>query len=230
MGTGICSGDDRAIKAANEAISSPLLEEITIDGATGIIVNITGDKSLTTHEANEAMTLIMEAADEEAEIIFGTVIDESLNDSVKITVVATGLADQEKAQEPVAGKEHTATVAIPPESPIMEPELHCKNEEEIGDQTLREIEGHVESAIATSDELHDKHSMLSLKIKEAATRRELPSDPGEGNPMAPDLYEGATAREGATPGGRAQSIAERLGFINFNEDAFDAPSYSRKDQ
>src|SRR5690606_5902227 len=78
MGTGTCTGPDRAIKAATEAISSPLLEDITIDGATGIIINITGNETLTMHETNEAVTLIMEAADEDAEIIFGTVIDDTM--------------------------------------------------------------------------------------------------------------------------------------------------------
>src|SRR5690606_23208963 len=91
MGTGTCTGPDRAIKAATEAISSPLLEDISIDGATGIIINITGNESLTMHETNEAVTLIMEAADEDAEIIFGTVIDDSMEDAVKVTVIATGL-------------------------------------------------------------------------------------------------------------------------------------------
>ena len=65
MGTGLCAGSDRAIKAATEAISSPLLEDISIDGATGIIINITGSDTLTMHETNEAVTLIMEAADDE---------------------------------------------------------------------------------------------------------------------------------------------------------------------
>ena len=72
MGTGIASGESRAVKAAKEAISSPLLEDISIEGATGIIINISGNESLTMHETNEAVTLIMEAADEDAEIIFGT--------------------------------------------------------------------------------------------------------------------------------------------------------------
>ena len=96
MGTGICSGEDRAIKAATEAISSPLLEDISIDGATGIIINITGDESLTMHETNEAVTLIMEAADDNAEIIFGTVIDDSIEDAIKVTVIATGLDGRER--------------------------------------------------------------------------------------------------------------------------------------
>ena len=96
MGTGIASGPDRAIKAAAEAISSPLLEDVSVDGATGIIINITGNSSLTMHETNEAVTLIMEAADNEAEIIFGTVIDEEMQEDIKITVIATGLGGEER--------------------------------------------------------------------------------------------------------------------------------------
>ncbi len=91
MGIGYGEGEHRAVEAATNAISSPLLEDISIDGATGIIINITGGSNLKINEVNEATTLIMEAAHEDAEIIFGTVIDESLKDSVKVTVIATGL-------------------------------------------------------------------------------------------------------------------------------------------
>lgn len=91
MGIGFGEGEHRAVEAATNAISSPLLEDISIDGATGIIINITGGSNLKIHEVNEATTLIMEAAHEDAEIIFGTVIDESIKDMVKVTVIATGL-------------------------------------------------------------------------------------------------------------------------------------------
>lgn len=90
MGTGAATGDNRAVEAATQAISSPLLENISIDGATGIIINITGGKDLSLHEVDEASTLITEAAHEDAEIIFGAVIDESLGDEVRVTVIATG--------------------------------------------------------------------------------------------------------------------------------------------
>lgn len=96
MGIGLAAGENRAVEAATNAISSPLLEDISINGATGIIINITGGSSLKIHEVNEATTLIMEAADEDAEIIFGTVIDESLKDAVKVTVIATGLGPKEQ--------------------------------------------------------------------------------------------------------------------------------------
>ncbi len=94
MGIGYGEGEHRAVEAATNAISSPLLEDISIHGATGIIINITGGSNLTIHEVNEATTLIMEAAHEDAEIIFGTVIDESLKDKVKVTVIATGLGSE----------------------------------------------------------------------------------------------------------------------------------------
>jgi cell division protein FtsZ len=91
MGIGFGAGEHRAVEAATNAISSPLLEDVSINGATGIIINITGGANLSIHEVNEATTLIMESAHEDAEIIFGTVIDESLKDQVKVTVIATGL-------------------------------------------------------------------------------------------------------------------------------------------
>jgi len=91
MGTGLGEGEHRAVEAATNAISSPLLENISVDGATGLIINVTGGPDLTAFEVNEATTLIMEAAHEDAEIIFGSVIDESMKNKVKITVIATGI-------------------------------------------------------------------------------------------------------------------------------------------
>lgn len=90
MGTGRASGPNRAEEAAQLAISSPLLEDCSIDGATGILINITGGSDLGLHEINLASSLIMEAADEEANIIFGTVVDENMHDEIKVTVIATG--------------------------------------------------------------------------------------------------------------------------------------------
>jgi cell division protein FtsZ len=90
MGTGSASGENRAIEAARKAIASPLLEDVSINGATGIIINITGGSDLTLFEVNEASSLITEEADDDAEIIFGSVIDESLKDEVRVTVIATG--------------------------------------------------------------------------------------------------------------------------------------------
>lgn len=96
MGSGMASGENRAVEAATQAISSPLLENISIDGATGIIINVTGGPNLTLWEVNEASTLITEAAHEDAEIIFGAVIDEAMGDNVSVTVIATGFGNQDQ--------------------------------------------------------------------------------------------------------------------------------------
>jgi cell division protein FtsZ len=90
MGTGVSSGENRAVDAATKAISSPLLENVSIRGATGILINITGGNDVTLHEINEASKLIQEEAHEEANIIFGNVVDPTLKDEIRVTVIATG--------------------------------------------------------------------------------------------------------------------------------------------
>ncbi len=112
MGTGVSSGKRRAIEAAEMSISSPLLEDVSIDGATGILINITGGPDLTLHEVNEASTLIQQAAHEDANIIFGSVIDPNLTDEVRITVIATGFdrAKQQRAIPEVDTRTRAVTV------------------------------------------------------------------------------------------------------------------------
>jgi cell division protein FtsZ len=94
MGTAIGTGKDRAVQAARAAMASPLLESGAIDGARGILINITGASSLKLSEVNEASTIIQSAAHEDANIIFGAVLDESMGDEVKITVIATGFRNE----------------------------------------------------------------------------------------------------------------------------------------
>jgi cell division protein FtsZ len=89
MGIGVASGESRAAEAAKNAISSPLLEE-SVEGATGILLNITGGRDLGLFEVNEAAEMVTSAADKNSNIIFGSVIDESLTDEVRVTVIATG--------------------------------------------------------------------------------------------------------------------------------------------
>lgn len=213
MGTGTCSGPERAIKAANEAISSPLLEDITIDGSTGIIVNITGGKSLTTHEANEAMTLIIEAADEDAEIIFGTVIDESLNDSIKITVIATGLQRGQDEDD----------LFIPSESPSVF----------TNDSTDHDSEEPMEFASDAKDSFeHDNSEDQTFEEIEHHVASAIDESPVESEPVteSSSFNNNSTLEKNDPINNRAKSIAERLGFMNFREDELDTPSYLRKDQ
>jgi cell division protein FtsZ len=112
MGAGHAFGENRAIEATQQAISSPLLEEASIQGAKGVLINITGGTDLTLYEVNAAATIIREAADEDANIIFGAVIDEAMRDQMRITVIATGF-DRESVAVAAAG----STSALPANSP-----------------------------------------------------------------------------------------------------------------
>jgi cell division protein FtsZ len=114
MGTATAKGERRTVEAAQRAIASPLLEAGAIDGARGILINITGSTTLKLAEVNEASTIIQSAAHEDANIIFGAVLDEKMKDEVKITVIATGFkADQIRRRE----RASTAVAAPPPFEP-----------------------------------------------------------------------------------------------------------------
>lgn len=111
MGIGAASGENRARDAAQKAISSPLLEDISIHGARGVLINVTGDRNMTLHEVHEASTLIQEQAHEDAKIIWGLVYDDNMDGSIRITVIATGfeekaVVDEEPVRPPIriAGK------------------------------------------------------------------------------------------------------------------------------
>jgi cell division protein FtsZ len=105
MGTGVAEGPNRAVDAARRAISSPLLEGASVDGARGVIINVTGGPDLSLLEVSEASTIIQEAAHEDANIIFGAVVDKQLEGRVKITVIATGF--DRVAREPMATPSQT---------------------------------------------------------------------------------------------------------------------------
>src|ERR671924_1764692 len=100
MGGSTASGENRAVEAAQKAISSPLLEDISIQGARGVLINITGGSDLCLHEVNEAASLIQEEAHDDANIIFGAVIDESMADEIRITVIATGFGVTKEERKP----------------------------------------------------------------------------------------------------------------------------------
>lgn len=106
MGTGVGKGENRAVEAAQRAISSPLLEDNSIEGAHGILLNITGGPDLSLYEVNEASSLIQAEAHEDANIIFGTVIDESMGDEIRITVIATGFEDTIRKKQAPANVSH----------------------------------------------------------------------------------------------------------------------------
>ena len=116
MGTGIGQGDTRALDAASLAISSPLLEDLSIEGARGVLINITGGSEMTLFEVNEASSLVHEAAHEDANIIVGAVIDEALgDDEIRVTVIATGLDGEDARRTPPAPPEPRRRLADPVE-------------------------------------------------------------------------------------------------------------------
>ena len=283
MGTGSAAGAGRAIKAATDAISSPLLEDISINGATGIIINITGSDSLTMHETNEAVTLIMEAADENAEIIFGTVIDNNCGDEVKVTVIATGLGGQIRAHigSNIQSSQQQSNVAVevaPVQSyqaatqptysaPVVESPVAQQPAPSapaaVPAQEERDIFAPrraapaaaptVSAAIGTAEDrsdfdrfMNDRNAYASTQAnnnEDAVThtnnQSEEPKQPSrliQSIRDAANRYEtAARPQQSATPAksesdNRAKSIAEKLGFINFDEDEFDTPSYLRKEE
>jgi cell division protein FtsZ len=119
MGTGEARGDNRAVIAAQNAISSPLLEDVSIDGATGILINITGTSSMTLYEVNAAASLVQEAAHEDANIIFGSVIDDTLGEKIRVTVIATGFHKRAETDE---------AIPLTPVSPVLEPKAEIRAE------------------------------------------------------------------------------------------------------
>src|SRR4051812_41034046 len=114
MGTGVAEGPDRAIEAARRAISSPLLEGASVNGARGVIINVTGGTDLSLVEVSEASSIVQEAADEDANIIFGAVIDPALQGKVKITVIATGFGAHANTRPVPASASPSASAGVTP--------------------------------------------------------------------------------------------------------------------
>jgi cell division protein FtsZ len=144
MGTGVATGDGRAIEAAERAISSPLLEDIDIHGAQGILVNVTGSEEMTLAEYDEAVSIIHNMADEEANIICGMVYDQDASEDIRVTVVATGLpgdasvklvASEREAARPA----HFPTTHVSP-APTHQPHSYPAR----GQQPLPKLAGHEE--------------------------------------------------------------------------------------
>jgi cell division protein FtsZ len=124
MGTGVAKGENRALEAAQRAVSSPLLEDTSIQGARGVLINITGGRDLTLHEVAEAARTIADAVDPDANIISGLVIDEEMEDEMKVTVIATGFHYQapahfviEPARPRAVPREPEPVLVRPPEPP-----------------------------------------------------------------------------------------------------------------
>lgn len=203
MGIGYGEGEHRAVEAATNAISSPLLEDVTIDGATGIIINITGGSNLKIHEVNEATMLITEAAHEDAEVIFGTVIDENMQDRVKVTVIATGLGTPVSQHGTVTQRADTQAGPVLMEAPA---------------SALVAASPAAQPAVVAVAPPQPSPAMLAQSAPQtvAAELESLSVDSG--------------VESGDSELSRARAIAQRLGITNLTDDEYDVPTYMRRQQ
>ena len=223
MGIGYGEGEHRAVEAATNAISSPLLEDVSIDGATGIIINVTGGSNLTIREINEATTLIMEAAHEDAEIIFGTVIDEDMKDGVKVTVIATGLNSAEAA----AGINAAALPPQPNAAMLAQAPM-------VQTQAFQApvTQAPVAQAFAAPAEEAPVFQEKTVAQELEAFENSDSSAPTASSFSAMASGPASPTSDGLSTAGndlaRARAIAQRLGITNLTDDEYDIPTYMRR--
>jgi cell division protein FtsZ len=237
MGTGVGSGKRRATEAAETAISSPLLEDVSIEGATGILINITGGPDLTLHEVNEASSLIQQAAHEDANIIFGSVIDPNLSDELRITVIATGFDRSSKAQTlgetPVgsASKTRAQQITLPydassqitkeyPPPPPPRAALPNKPVSRVND----EPEIHFEWAQPDIAEVNaTERALAELSVPEGEPSSKLASGSGPAAPDGPPLVQPDRKRAQSRP-----SMKTVLAGEIETETELDVPTFLRR--
>ncbi len=200
MGTGVGRGDTRAIDAASAAISSPLLEDLSIDGARGVLINITGGSEMTLFEVNEASSLVHEAAHEDANIIVGAVIDETLDkDELWVTVIATGLDSQQSHHARPASRS-----SIPDPAPEIEGE--------------HSMHGMANAAMVTP--IH----------QDSMTSPAMATTSGENDPASierPQAMAAGDENSQVSEGGVEMS-ASSVGFESPFEDELDTPAFLRR--
>ena len=189
MGTAIRSGENRAVEAAQAAMASPLLEEGAIDGARGILINITGSSSLKLSEVNAASTLIQTSAHEDANIIFGAVLDEKMGDDVKITVIATGFRDQ----SPDRRSRMLDVEAVPVVSvPVVAPDTWMKEADPAPLRFMSEVEDELESP-TWAQQLGPQTQPEPQPVMAHATVAEPFSAPVATPDIAPEYRSGVTS-------------------------------------
>jgi len=159
MGTGFGTGENRAIESAQEAISSPLLEDMSIAGASGVLINITGGADLSLHEVSEVSSVIHDAAGEDAHIIFGAVIDNNMKGEIRVTVIATGIGGRRgrEVARPAASKSRVESAWSPTRREETRPEPAYAQVVPMGEPAR------AEEPAARSDDLDDLLSVFELK-------------------------------------------------------------------
>ncbi len=201
MGTGRARGEKRALIAMQQAISSPLLEDVSIDGARGLLINITAGRDITLQEINEAINIAQEAADDEANIIFGSLVDENANDEVKITVIATGFLSREAPPRRATLTEQPRVV------PQQQPLLASARVAAPAPQVTAPVSVNV------------PHQVMAV-----AAREEVASlVPGKSSLAAPPQRT-LSGEHRVTPPSRLTSPRE----VNLDEDQYDIPTFLRR--
>jgi cell division protein FtsZ len=212
MGTGVGRGDTRAIDAARAAIASPLLEDLSIEGARGVLINITGGLEMTLFDVNEASSLVHEAAHEDANIIVGAVIDEALGkDEIRVTVIATGLDGGEVRRTPPA-----------PPSP---PEQRRHRSDATSEIERERAMVDAPNVTPIRQDPAAAPAMASSTLQDPA--QDASQDLSQGGGQAAERQ---VAANGGAPGGQsAEAMATScLGFESPFEDELDTPAFLRR--
>jgi cell division protein FtsZ len=219
MGAATATGENRAIDAAERAISSPLLEDVSIQGAYGVLINITGGPSLSLHEVNEAATLIQEEADEDANIIFGAVIDEGMGEDVRVTVIATGVPDAARVVErprPASTRE-----SAPPSRRV----VHVGTVVDEGDVPTfrrgRAENGDIDEEMETRLERGRRRAPLRADSLDAESERVSRRMEGR-----PDLRPGTRVANGQD----SERPRRRVASVDDADESLDIPTFLRKQQ
>ncbi len=231
MGTGVAEGPDRAIEAARRAISSPLLEGASVNGARGVIINVTGGPDLSLVEVSEASSIVQEAADEDANIIFGAVVDPALKGKVKITVIATGfgpaVAVAARVDAPV--RTRPSTCRSTPSTTRVRPDSRCGADRGAGSE--RGVAEAVDRPAAAARSADDRER-LGHGVGSAAAGLSTHAAPAASGPAA-----GATAASA----GEAMTLAEpSMGLDDMRtlevdpdfdqSSTFDVPAFLRRQE
>jgi cell division protein FtsZ len=218
MGTGIAKGQNRARLAAEMAVSSPLLDDISVDGATGVLINIVGGPDLKMREIQEAASLVQEQAHEEANIIFGASIDEQLGENVKVTVIATGFDVQER----MASLDHHARAHIPTAAPSTVPSIQMREMAAMsGQMASRAAPGHSHHAPPTFAQTPRMEHPASVPA--FSNRRVSAAPMSQMPPMSRD------PQEPRVQPSRAPARERSSNFPAFDTD-WDVPAFQRKGQ
>lgn len=198
MGTGVSRGDSRAMDAATRAISSPLLEDMSIKGATGVLINISGGPNMTLKEISEASKLIQEEAHEEANILFGAVIDDTMNEDIRVTVIATGF---DKPLHKVTNFPWKRTLPGTKQS-IQQPSLSFHQQH----QQAAPAPAPVQETITVQPRLALKEDGSTVEVSDyVVTKRQLEE-----------------------PAIRLKDLIQEIGLQGFQEDEYDVPTFLRK--